>query len=70
MTTIRMNGSVYSGTPEEVVEQIRQAFMWEPLPTMEELFRMSSGILKRPIKTAEDYLEAIIKIGVAKVVPE
>ncbi len=70
MTTIRMNGSVYSGTPEEIVEQIRQAWMWEPLPTMEELFQFSSGILKRPIKTAEDYLEAIIKIGVAKVVPE
>jgi len=70
VSTIRMNGSVYKGTPEEIVEQIRKAMMWNPLPTTEELFQFAAGILKRPIKTAEDYLEAIIKAGVAKVIPE
>ena len=68
MSTIRMNGSVYKGTPEEIVEQIRMAWMWEPLPTTEELFQFTSGVLKQPIKTAEEYLEAIIKFGIAKVV--
>lgn len=67
---IRMNGKVYQGSADEIVEQIRQGWYWQPIPTVEELFQFASGMLKRPIKTAEAYIKAMIDIGVAKIVEE
>lgn len=68
--TVKMNGSTYSGTPEEIVEQIRKGWMWQPLPTTEELFKYISGLLKRPVKTAKEYIAAMVELGLAKVIPD
>lgn len=67
---IRMNGSSFSGTPDEIVEKIRQGWMWTPIPTLEELFKTASDLLKRPITNAQEYIDAMVKMGIAKIEEE
>lgn len=65
----RMNGTVYEGTAEEVVEAIRQGWMWSPIPSITEFFRLSSELLKTKITTAQGYVDAMVKNGLGKIEP-
>lgn len=64
MTQILLEGVVFEGTPTEIVEQIRKSWWWTP--TTEKMFALASSLAGHAVGTPEEYLAAMVQMGVAK----
>lgn len=65
MKKYRMNGEVLEGeTAEDVVAEIRKGWFWKP--PLEEMYAYAANLTKLPVKTADDFLAAMVTSGAIK----